>query len=65
MNHDVVRGMLQKHLAESNEYEAHEVLSLIHGSELWREQVRFLIFSLFLFFKWMSTRLTVPAAKYC
>lgn len=39
MNHDVVRGMLQNFLAASDEYEADEVLSLIQGSELWREQV--------------------------
>jgi len=39
MNHDVVRGMLQDFLASSDEYEADEVLSLIQGSELWREQV--------------------------
>jgi hypothetical protein len=39
MNHDVVRGMLQTFLAASDEYKAHEVLSLIQGSELWREQV--------------------------
>ena len=43
MNHDVVRGNLQNFLAKSNEYEAHEVLSLIQGSELWREQVSALV----------------------
>jgi hypothetical protein len=39
MNHDEVRGMLQEFLAASDEYKADEVLSLIEGSELWKEQV--------------------------
>ncbi|KAG0575358.1 hypothetical protein KC19_VG339500 [Ceratodon purpureus] len=39
LNHDVIRDMLQNFLAVSNEYEAHEVLPLVQGSELWREQV--------------------------
>ena len=59
MNHDVVRDMLQSFLAASNEYEAHEVLLLIQGSELWREQVSS-------YLGLMSTRLTVLilATKY-
>lgn len=59
MNHDVVRGMLQTFLAASDEYEADEVLALIQGSELWREQVSS-------YFNWMSTRLSVLvlATKY-
>lgn len=39
MNHDEVRAMLQEFLAASDEYKADEVLSLIEGSELWKEQV--------------------------
>lgn len=41
MNHDEVRAMLQEFLAASDEYKADEVLSLIEGSELWKEQVRY------------------------
>ncbi|XP_024378874.1 vacuolar sorting protein 3 isoform X3 [Physcomitrium patens] len=44
LNHDVIRSMLQTFLAASDNYEAGEVLSLIQGSDLWREQLRRLLY---------------------